>query len=74
MAPFSVRVEDAASFAKVWNYKGIVMPLDAVYHQFATDYANVVLKNFVTMIQQQAELKRKEAEALQAPKIEVVSA
>jgi hypothetical protein len=43
----SVPLADAKGFSKVWKYKGLCVPIDDVYVQFASDYANIVLKNFV---------------------------
>ena len=42
----SVKQEEAKKFSGVWNYNGIVVPLDTVALTFARDFANVVLKSF----------------------------
>jgi hypothetical protein len=54
-----VRKEMAAGFAKVWTHKGLAIFLDEVHHQYATDFANVMLNNF---IQQQSAAAAKAAE------------
>jgi molybdopterin biosynthesis enzyme MoaB len=48
-------------FAKVWRYKGLSMILNEMHVQFTTDFANVMLKNFVMQVaaQQQAAAKAK---------------
>lgn len=65
MVPFKVTLEDAKSFAKVWNYKGISVPLDEVHAQFATDYANIAIRSFIEFTMAQAKA-RAEAEAAKA--------
>lgn len=74
MQPFRVTVEDAQKFASVWNYKGIVMPLDKISCQFATDYANVAIRSFMQFIAEQAAAKKKAAEEAAKPKITLESA
>jgi hypothetical protein len=54
MQPFKVMLADAENFSKVWKYNGISLPISSEYCQFATDYANVVLSNFIAMCQEQA--------------------
>lgn len=63
MHPFKVKLEDAVSFSKVWNYKGISVPLDEVHCQFASDYANIVIRSFIEFTLQQAAAKKAELEA-----------
>jgi hypothetical protein len=46
-------------FAKVWTHKGLAIFLDEVHKQFALDFSNVMLNNF---IQQQAQAAAKAAE------------
>ena len=72
--PFSVTVEDAQNFAKVWNYKGIAMPLDKIHCQFACDYANVAIRSFMQFIAEQAAAKKKAAEEAAKPKITLETA
>jgi hypothetical protein len=57
---FKVNKSEADAFAKVWNYKGIAIHLDDASIQFATDFSNVVLRNFIGMCQAQAELEAKQ--------------
>jgi hypothetical protein len=44
---FQVTKADTQGFAKVWDWNGIKVVLDPTTIQFATDYANQVLKSFV---------------------------
>lgn len=48
-----VAVEETKRFASQWTYKGLAVPMDDVHVQFATDFANVVLLNFIQVCQQQ---------------------
>lgn len=50
---FKVNKIEAEAFAKVWNRGGITILLDDNSVQFATDFANVVLRNFIEMCQKQ---------------------
>jgi hypothetical protein len=54
-ATFSVPLQDAQNFQKVWTNRGIAIVLPAEAAQFATDFANIVLRNFIAMCQQQAQ-------------------
>lgn len=58
--PFKVNKSEADAFAKVWNQNGITVLLNDSAIQFATDFANVVLRNFIDMCRAQAELEAKE--------------
>ena len=69
MQPFKVGLEDAQGFSKVWNYKGLAMPLDEVHCEFAKDFANIVLRNFVEQMMANAKAAKAKAEADAAPKI-----
>jgi 4-hydroxyphenylpyruvate dioxygenase-like putative hemolysin len=44
---YTVTKEDTTRFAQVWDLNGIKVILDSTTVQFATDYANQVLKSFV---------------------------
>jgi len=46
-------------FAKVWTHKGLAIFLDDVHKQFALDFANICLNNF---LQQQSVAAAKAAE------------
>ena len=59
-AQFKVNKSEAEAFAKVWNYNGIAMPIDEISLKFATDFSNVVLRNFLIMCKTQAELEAKQ--------------
>jgi hypothetical protein len=61
-----VRKEMAVGFSKVWTHKGIAIFLDDVHLAFATDFANVMLNNF---LQQQAQAA---AKAVDLKKIKIV--
>ena len=40
-------------FARVWTYKGVALVLNDAHVQFAMDFANVMLRNFVQQVAQQ---------------------
>jgi len=40
-------------FAKIWNLNGVALLLNDAHIDFARDFANVTLRNFVTMVAQQ---------------------
>lgn len=42
-----IKKEQTAAFAKAWDRSGIKMILDDTSVQFATDWANIVLKSYV---------------------------
>jgi len=44
---FTVTFEQTKAFAQAWDSNGIKLILDNTSIQFATDYANIVLKSFV---------------------------
>jgi hypothetical protein len=51
---YKVEKTEAQNFSKVWRSKGgLVGTLDDFAVGFATDFANVVLRNFILMCQQQ---------------------
>ena len=53
-ANFMVDVTEAKKFQAVWNFNGVALPLPPEAAHFAKDFANVVLRNFILMCQQQA--------------------
>jgi len=55
-------VKEAEDFSRVWKYKGLAVPLTEVHHQFASDFANIVLSSFIRMSQEYA-AQSKEVEA-----------
>lgn len=54
-AIFNVPLADAQKFQTIWTYKGIALMLPPESAQFACDFANVVLRNFIAMCQQQTQ-------------------
>jgi hypothetical protein len=70
MQQYKIEKTEAEKFAKVWRSKGgLVGTLDAFSIAFATDFANVVLMNFIAMCQQQV----KQAQAqIQAPEKKLI--
>ena len=58
---YKVERKEAESFSRVWNKKGITIILTPEAIDFAADFANVVLNNFIQMCQveaQQAALRK----------------
>lgn len=54
MQQYKVNKSEAESFAKIWRSKGgLIGTLDGLSIAFATDFANVVLRNFIDMCQKQ---------------------
>lgn len=54
---------EAEKFAQVWRYNGVAVMLDKTHCQFATDFANTVLRSFMQMMQAQAIAALKAAQA-----------
>ena len=54
---------ETLKFSRVWSHKGVAIPMKDVHIDFATDWANVVIKNFIAMVQHNAEQERKKEEA-----------
>lgn len=54
------------NFSKVWNHKGIAIPLNDVHIDFAVDFANIVLKSFVLQCAAQVEAAIKAQQERQA--------
>lgn len=69
MVPVKVTYKDTEGFSKVWTYKGIAMILNDTALTFATDYANLVLANFIRQCQIEAE---QQARLQAAPKVQIV--
>lgn len=59
---YKIDRREAESFARVWTRNGIAIPLSLASVDFATDFANVVLNNFIVMCEQKA-IKAKQAAA-----------
>jgi hypothetical protein len=49
-----ISAAEAKNFGKVWTHKGIVIFMDDTHYQFAADFANIVLRNFIQQAQAQA--------------------
>jgi 4-hydroxyphenylpyruvate dioxygenase-like putative hemolysin len=69
MSVYKVERVEAEKFAKVWNKGGITIILSAEALDFATDFSNVVLNNFIGMCQAQATQAAAKAAEAQKPKI-----
>lgn len=67
-----VSINDAKGFSQVWNVKGVAIPLQDVHLQFATDFANVVLRNFIQQANAQAAARYKAAQEQAAAASKVV--
>ena len=63
-----VTANDVKNFSKVWKYKGLSMILTDMHIQFATDFVNLSLRQFV---QQVAAQQMAAAQAAAAKKIVV---
>lgn len=61
MSVFKVQRVEAEKFAQVWNKGGIAMIIPDVALDFATDFSNVVLTNFIAMCQANAQAAANEA-------------
>lgn len=53
-ANFQVDISEAKKFQTIWTFNGVAIPLPPEAAVFAKDFANVVLRNFILMCQQQA--------------------
>lgn len=62
-AVFKVDVVEAQKFQTVWTQNGLAVVLPPAASQFAADFANIVLRNFIAMCQRQA----KDAQAKMQP-------
>ena len=60
---FKVERVEAEKFSKVWNKGGISIILTPEAIDFATDFSNVVLNNFIQVCQQQVKDAQKAAAA-----------
>jgi hypothetical protein len=68
-----VEIAAAQGFGKVWHHNGIGIILADSHYKFATDFANVVLRNFID--QTRADMEKEEREAAEkAKKKEIVLA
>ena len=63
MEQFKIERAEAAKFAQIWRSKGgLVGTLNETSVDFATDFANVVLRNFITMCAERAKQAQKPPE------------
>lgn len=69
MNGFKVELVEAQKFQKIWTQRGLAVLLPPEASQFATDFANVVLNNFIGMCQAQATQAAAKAAEAQTPKI-----
>lgn len=63
MNKLTIKRQEASQFATVWTRNGIVLPLNSAAIDFATDFANVVLSNFISMCERQANAAKQAAAA-----------
>lgn len=61
--PMQISRNETLKFAQAWTHKGVAIPMKDVHIDFAYDWANIVLKNFIAMVQQDAAKKRAAEEA-----------
>jgi hypothetical protein len=54
---------ETEKFSKEWTYNGIAVSLDNTSIQFATDWANLLLRNIFTQMAQQAQAQMKAQES-----------
>lgn len=66
---YKVQRVEAEKFSKVWHKGGISIILTPEAIDFATDFSNVVLNNFIGMCQAQATQAAAKAAEAQKPKI-----
>lgn len=62
MPAAKVNKEETQKFSQVWNYNGVYTPVTDVQIQFATDWANIVLRNFIQQCQADVAAATKKAE------------
>jgi hypothetical protein len=61
-ANFTITLDQTMDFAEHWTSQGMFVPLGPVEIQFATDWANIVLVNFIQQAQTAAKaLKARDA-------------
>lgn len=69
MQPFKITVEESIKFSKVWTYNGISIPISSESCQFAADFANIVLRDFVSMVQERSRQKIAQTSPPAQPKL-----
>ena len=68
-----VEIAAAQGFGKVWHHNGIGIILADSHYKFATDFANVVMRNFIDQTRA-AMAKEEAAEAEKKKKTEIILA
>ena len=71
MSVYKVERIEAEKFSKIWNKNGIAIILTPEAIDFATDFSNIVLNNFIGMCQAQA--KEAAAKAAQDAKPRIIT-
>lgn len=66
---YKIERTETAKFSHVWNKNGVQIILTPEAIDFATDWANVVLNNFIAMCQMQAQQAAEQAKESNKPKI-----
>lgn len=69
MQTYKISLADTQSFARVWTRNGIAILMQDVHMEFATDFANLVLANFIEMCQKDAAAAQRKREAEAAPRV-----
>lgn len=67
--PLSVSLKDTIGFSKVYTQNGLAVFLNDASMQFATDFANVVLNNFINLCNERAEAAKAKALLEAEPKV-----
>jgi hypothetical protein len=70
MGVFKVELEEAERFSKVWTKNGVSVFLTPEALEFAKDFSNVVLINFIQMCQ--AKATQEAARAAEANKSRII--
>lgn len=68
-AQFQIAKEETQRFSSQWKFNGLVIPMQDAHIQFATDFANIVLRDFIQYCKQQTLAKIAQAQAAAAPSI-----
>jgi hypothetical protein len=63
MSVFQVPRVEAEKFARVWNKGGVTVILPDIAIDYARDFANVVLNNFIAMCQANSKAQQETNEA-----------
>jgi hypothetical protein len=67
--PLSVTLKDTIGFSRVYTQNGLAVFINDTGMQFATDFANVVLNNFINLCNERAAAHKKQAELDAQPKV-----